>query len=291
MKRYITLLILLAIVSSCSDFSGNADYNDDSLYNSLAAEGGDDMEVDEADKMSQQKWVTKSGDAQNTIIKQPDKIIKTGHLGMAVRDYTKTLEKIRSMVTQSGGYIAGENQQRNNYRITNTLIIRVVHEQFDQLITELAGEADRLTHKNIDLLDVTEDYTDLSSRLKTKKEVEQRYLEILKTAKTVKDILAVEAELREVREEIEVVEGRLKYLNDQVSYSTITLNMSQEFDYVAPPANQPGFGTRILNALIGGWNGLQQFVVGLVYLWPFAIITITLLFFIRRWWKLRKARS
>lgn len=223
--------------------------------------------------------------------KAPDKIIKTGNLGMGVGDYNKSLEKIRTAVTQAQGYISNENEQRNNFGVTNTITIRVTNDRFDMLMESLAGEADKLNYKNIDLLDVTEEFTDLEARLKTKKEVEQRYRDILKTAKTVKDILAVEEELRQVREEIEVVEGRLKYLSDKVAYSTINVNITQEFDYVPPTANQAGFGTRILNALIGGWNGLQGFVVGLVYVWPFLIILGVFIWMVRRWWKRRQARK
>lgn len=210
---------------------------------------------------------------------------------MEIKDYAKSLEKIRTAVAQAQGYISSENEQRNNYRVSNTITIRVGSDNFDMLIESLAGEADVLKYKNIDLLDVTEEFTDLSSRLKTKKEVEQRYRDILKTAKTVKDILAVEEELRQVREEIEVVEGRLKYLNDRVSYSTISLNLTQEFDYIAPTPNQAGFGTRIMNGLIGGWNGLQGFVVGLAYTWPFLLMAALFIFLIRRWWKKRQAKK
>ena len=84
--------------------------------------------------------------------------------------------------------------------------------------------------------DVTEEYTDVVIRLKNKKEAEKRFLEILKQTKTIKEILDVEEHLREIREEIESKEGRLKFLNDQVSYSTINLSIYQVSESSMLPA-------------------------------------------------------
>ena len=126
--------------------------------------------------------------------------------------------------------------------------------------------------------DVTEEFVDIEARLRTKKEVEKRYLEILSKAATIKDILLVEEQLRVIREEIEAREGRLKYLQNQVSYSTINLEMYQKLTF------EPGFKffSKIWKALKGGWKGLLNVLVGLVYIWPLLIIGVGVFIWIRR---------
>ena len=71
---------------------------------------------------------------------------------------------------------------------------------------------------------MTEEFVDLKARLKAKKELEDRYLQLLEQAKNVKEMLEIERELSNIREEIEAKEGRLQYLQNKVTLSTIYIN-------------------------------------------------------------------
>ena len=73
----------------------------------------------------------------------------------------------------------------------------------------------------IDSQDVTEEYIDITARLKTKKELEARYLELLKKANKVEEIVSIEKEIGNLRSDIESIEGRLRYINNAVAYSTL----------------------------------------------------------------------
>jgi hypothetical protein len=86
----------------------------------------------------------------------------------------------------------------------------------------------------------------------------------------VTDILEVEEKLRVIREEIESKEGELKYLNDQVDYSTINLSFHQDFEYT--PQDRPGFFGRMATAFGNGWSGFLSFLVGMMYAWPLWLI-------------------
>jgi hypothetical protein len=167
------------------------------------------------------------------------------------------------------------------------MVIRVPADKFDALLEELMKESIYTNYKNITAEDVTEQFVDTEARLKTKREVEQRYIALLKEAKKVQDILDIEDKLRVIREEIEATEGKLKLLNDKVNYSTIYLNTYQTLDYVPEP--EKGFFSNVKEALIRGWRDLIGFVVSLIRLWPFLIAAgITVFWFIRR---LRKKRA
>ncbi len=222
-------------------------------------------------------------------IKMPDKIIKTGYVEMELDDYSKRMAEIASKVKAAQGYISNQNEQRDNYRITNTLSIRVLNQNFDDLINGLGDVAKNVVSKSVDMQDVSEEYTDLAARLKTKREVENRYLDILKNAKTIKDILLVEEQLRTIREEIESSEARLKFLDDRVSYSTITLQVFEDLEFNAPAPMQANFGQKILKAVTKGWNGILEFAIGLATIWPLLLIIAAIAFVVVR--RVRRNRA
>ena len=108
-------------------------------------------------------------------------------------------------------------------------------------------------------------------------------MDILQKASKVSDILEIEQKIGEIREEIEAKEGELKYLSDQVDYSTININVHQEFEYT--PTDKPGFFGRLGSAFGNGWSGFLTFVVGLVYAWPLWLIIGFTSFFLYRFIK------
>ena len=123
-------------------------------------------------------------------------------------------------------------------------------------------------------------------RIKSKQKVFERYLELLKQAKNVEEIMAVEEQIRVIREEIEAKEGRQKFLNDQVSYSTVTLNFYQETETSSAPA-QP-FYVKIWRNFVEGWNSFFAMIIGLFYLIPYFLLLGGVIYLLKKWWKKRK---
>lgn len=199
-----------------------------------------------------------------------EKIKKTADLNITVDDYKKARAAIEKIVKSGRAYISGENEQNNTYSISNTMIIRVANKDFDGMLSNISSIKGHVNSKNVYTEDVTKQFVDITARLKSKKEVEKRYLEILQKANKVTDILEVEDQLRVIREEIEAKEGQLKYLNDQVDYSTINLSFHQDLEYT--PQDRPGFFGRMGNAFGNGWNGFLSFLVGMMYAWPLWLI-------------------
>ncbi|MDR2691715.1 MAG: DUF4349 domain-containing protein [Dysgonamonadaceae bacterium] len=95
--------------------------------------------------------------------------------------------------------------------------------KFELLLDRIAQNAKKLDSKNITVSDLTEEFIDIEARIKTKKELENRYKELLKQANKVEEIVAIEKEIGNLRTDIESIEGRLKYLKDKVSYSTLNV--------------------------------------------------------------------
>ena len=143
-------------------------------------------------------------------------------------------------------------------------------ENFEPFIKDLEGVSLSMDYKRINAKDVTAQFVDLSARLNTKRDALNRYREILKKANTVEDILKVEGMMRQIVEEIEATEGRLKYLSDQVGYSTINLDIYERSE--RPTAKRKGFFSKAGDAFEDGWNAILAFMIGLISIWPFLIL-------------------
>lgn len=209
------------------------------------------------------------------------KIIKQGEIRFETKKIKETESLILKTVKETDGYVSNDNVFNSTDRITHRLVIRVPAENFDRLLADISENAEKIDSKTIDALDVTEEYIDIESRIKTKKDLENRYKELLVKAKTVEEILSIEKEMGTLRTDIESIEGRLKYLKDRVGFSTLTVEFyqltSSSFD----------FSSKFCQALITGWKWLLAFIIGLIHFWPFFLILGGVSFFAFRFGKKR----
>lgn len=198
------------------------------------------------------------------------KLIKTAHLGLAVDDYAAAMDSVRRTVVRFEAYLGGENEQRGTYRIENTFTVRVAPDQFDALLVALADIADQVDYRRVTVQDVTEQYVDTEARLRSQQAAEAQYLAILERSGSIEEVLAVQRRLDEVREEIERSQGRLRYLDNQIGLSTVTVSLYQQTDYSL--AASPGFFSQVGDALADGWRGVLAFVIAVAALWPVLLV-------------------
>lgn len=285
MKTMYSLILAIVMFSSCSgnksgDYSGLLSSSEKSTGNEMSpppppSPPADAALIDETlvvDNVSKEAGGSPTQNAISSVVKVkiPEKIKKTADLNITVEDYKKARTEIEKIVKSGNAYIGSENEQNTTYSITNYMVIRVLNKDFDAMVNKLLTVASNVNSKNVTAEDVTAQFVDIQSRLKSKKEIENRYLDILQKASKVSDILEIEQKLGEIREEIEAKEGELKFLSDQVNYSTINLNFHQEFEYT--PTDRPGFFGRLGSAFGNGWSGFLSFLVGVVYIWPLWLI-------------------
>lgn len=200
------------------------------------------------------------------------KIIKNGDLRFETANVEETTALIRTTVTELGGYIGNENIFDYKDRIEYTVVVRVPENNFDHLVDKISLSAEKIESKNINSLDVTEEFIDVEARVETKKELETRYKEILKQASRVDEILNIEREIGKLRSEIESLEGRLNYLKNRVALSSLTITYYEK-------SSQPfGFFSKFYQALKNGWTYLLWFIIILTSLWPFILLTLVILF-------------
>ncbi len=209
--------------------------------------------------------------------KQARKIIKEAEMGISVEEYSSAVAAIDSLTRRYEGYISKEQERRGDTYTSNELLIRVPNEHFESLMEDISQIAKKVTFKQIEAKDVTEQFVDVQARLKSKRVLEDRYRSLLAKAQKVEELLKVEQQLGIIREEIEATEGRLRYLQDQVAYSSIKLHVRMEKEN---PASS--FFFRVVHAFRGGWEGLVNMSIGIIYLWPFILLGGLWIFFIKQ---------
>lgn len=288
---FLTLSTVLLILSGCSNQHKRSTLQEIGLTDveqPAAASGA--VEAAAPDK-DYEKAPAALDDRDNSVpLPISQKIIKNGILRFSTADFDACRNRVADTVKKYGGYIANESQTNTSMQWRNELDIKVPSASFDQCMEALTGGASRVEEKSMTSTDVTAEYVDLDARMKARLAVEQRYLQILQQAKKVEEILAVEAQLKSIREEIESAKGRLQYMDHHVAYSGIHLTYYQTFANTDPQA--PGFFQRSWFSFKDGWNSLLSFSLGLLSAWPFLLGIVFIFIFIRRGirkWKLKRA--
>ena len=196
------------------------------------------------------------------------KIIKTALLNLEIKDFKKYGFALRDKIKQVGGYVAQEQQTESEYKIENIITIKVPVDQFDNAVQLLVNDAEKLNEKKITSEDVTTQFVDTRSRLESKKQVRLRYLDLLKQARNMEEILNVQSEINGVQEEIEAASGRIEYLSHSSAFSTIQLTFFQILNVAAKDSDDPSFSTKVGSAFKNGWSWIVEIFIALVSIWP-----------------------
>lgn len=187
------------------------------------------------------------------------KIIYTGTLSVVAKEFDKAEPKVREVAKKYKAYLADAQVQRNQgSRPSATWVIRTPAENFDDCMHDLAEigvpELQRVTTQ-----DVGEEYVDVQSRVTSKKKIEERILEMLKSRNgDLKEVLELEGKLGVIREEIERAQGRLNFLTNRVAFSTINLTLREERDYTPPQT--PNFAAQIADTWTTSTGSFTKFL-------------------------------
>ena len=261
MKKKIALWILVSLLVICScNKSGN--------FRETSPEATFSQPVDDI-------ALNEKTDADANIPVER-KIIREGDIRFETNNAEETKDLISKAVSDFKGYISSDNVYTYKDKVEHRIVIRVPAGNFDSLLNKISASARKIESKNINVLDVTEEFVDIEARIRTKKDLENRYKELLKKATKVEELLAIEKEIGTLRADIESIEGRLKYLSDRVFYSTLTVTF---YEKTAVPF---AFFSKIGSALRNGWTNLLWSIVGLTHIWPLLIIILTIAYIIIR---------
>ena len=198
-------------------------------------------------------------------------IIHRAGLQLNVKDFEKAEQNIEKKVNEYGGYIVESNVYReDDESVSGNMIVRIPEKHFQKFLTATEGEAADILKRNVTGQDVTEQYVDLKSRVKSKRAVEARLLDFMGDAEKTEDLLKISSDLAVIQEEIELIVGQMNYLENQTSYSTVEISM-YENRVIVPGLDNKDLDTwdktkkqlaTSTNFLLAAGSGLIVFIIG-----------------------------
>lgn len=236
-----------------------------------------------------------SGGAESTggAAKQPEqRIIKAGELELRVVDAAKASDKAKTLVTGKNGYVESSSMSDTGEGPrTAEMIVRVPVNAFEQTMGDLKKLAVVVLNEDVAGQDITEEFVDLESDLKNAKAEETSYLEIMKRAGKIEDVLAVAERLADVRGRIQRFEGRKRFLENKTDLATIKLTLTEETRVSIPTKTWKPLeilrqsANELVQTLQAFVDFLIRFLVGLVSILPFLAFTAVIIWL---GWKLVK---
>jgi len=266
MKKIILCTAALCLLWSCHSDSVSEAY--DGMLESkveYATEAFDDAVV---------------GNASSPTAEVTTKIIKTANLRFETQDLEKSYRNIFENVKKYEGFFENDESGKSYNQWYRSMIIRIPATHFDAFITSFEGDVSYFDRKEITSTDVTAQYIDIDARLKSKKALENRYLELLQKATKMEEMLQIERELNQIREDIEAKQGQMNYLKNQISMATVSI-----YTYKKIPqgeAKTQSYGAKIVHGFQSGWNNILSFFIGLLNIWPFILILVVLFYILRK---------
>ncbi|MBE9912512.1 DUF4349 domain-containing protein [Paenibacillus donghaensis] len=295
MKRWgswiAVLMLLIMLVSGCSsashDKAAGADVMDEKSSATVAeavpqakqetASMDSSSQVEQPagaeQKLPESPLQTASGtnglNAQDLASGLNQKLIYKANIVMEIPDYDQAQTEIRNRVTLSGGYIINFSETASTGEKGGTFAIKVPAKGFSSFLAGLEKIKHERLERSIEGQDVTEEYVDLESRLKAKQLMEQQYIEFMKKATKTDDLVAFANELERIQSEIEQIKGRMRYIDQNVSYSTVEIRLYETAKEPAQIKNvQPPLGKRANQAFQGSIDVITQ-----VFQWIVVILS------------------
>lgn len=260
MKKALIFFCFSILFISCSKKSSKQELYRDFESDEMAfSDSFADSFVQTSSKAVNSSW-TGNGYNEEEVEQKPlsdsnqieRKLIKQGYIQLSVDSLEASDSNIESWTKKYNGYISESNS--NSYNNSCNYTIKIPAEYFDEAMNTLSSFG-KVRNRSITVEDVTDRFYDLESRLESKKILKDKYNQYLKKAENMKDLLEVERQLNSVISELEAMEGQMKRLNHQISYSTIELNVTakvpeQKIEYFIKKIQWKEIFSNIINFFI-----------------------------------------
>ena len=241
-----------------------------------------------------------AGEFDASIAPQPAAVerivIRNANLVIVVEDPSASTVSISELAEQMGGYIVSLNVYQSTYgdgvsATHASITIRVPAEHLNEALAEIKDASIEVRSENISGQDVTQEYTDLESQLRNLEAAEEELREIMGSLTKAEDVLRVYENLRQVRQEIEIIKGRMQYYEQSARLSAISVELLP--DVVSQPLQigrwQPeGTAKEALQSLIKAMQFLANAAIWfVVFLLP-VLLLLSIPFLVVRWFVIRR---
>ena len=250
------------------------------LLAACSSNSSKDFAIEESKAVSNDIAVESSMDQSTEAAPQEDKpeemttnrmIIHQAQLQIKVKELENAMLQLEQKVAHYGGYIVESNVYRENVEaVSGRMTIRIPENHFHVFLKEAEEQSAEVFVRNVTGQDVTEQYVDLQSRVKSKRAVEERLLAFMSDAEKTEDLLKISSDLATVQEEIEVIVGKMNYLENQTAYSTIDITMFED-RLIVPAVDSKNLDTwgktkkqlaTSTNFILAAGSGLIVFLIG-----------------------------
>ncbi|MBD7944192.1 DUF4349 domain-containing protein [Psychrobacillus sp. Sa2BUA9] len=215
------LFVFLLVGCSANEESAKSDMleKDSADYSNEVANISEEAKEESLTDQSKETESSKETKTQRMIIHNADISANVKELSVAQEKITQKVKKYNGYIVESTVY---QESESNSY---GKMVVRVPEEHFETFLVEAESEVTKVLEHNVTGEDVTEQYVDLESRLKSKRAVEARLLVFMEKAEKTEDLLKISDDLAKVQEEIEIIVGKMKFLENQTSLSTIEMTL------------------------------------------------------------------
>lgn len=230
-------------------------------------------------------------EATGLLLEVPEvgpRIVKTAAISVEVEAgaFTRRFQEATLVAARHGGFVASSQLEQGRRR-SGVIVIRVPADQYEAALGDLR-ELGRVRSESLRGEDVTARFVDLQARLRNWEAQERVLLRLMARAQTIEDSIRVQRVLQDVQLAIEEIRGQLRVLEDQTSFATITLQLT-EVGFVPPkPREEPPLVRAWRAALRGFLAVVSAVVVGLGYLLPIGLFALAAL---GLWWGYRRLRA
>lgn len=222
------------------------------------------------------------GDATYTadaVLTENRKLITTVYLTVETEHFTELMQRVEAEVSTLGGYIEEmeSNTPTSGKHRNAAMTIRIPADRLEDF-TQQVEENANIIWRSQDQRDITTTYVDTQARRDALKVEQERLLELLGQAANLAEILEIEDRLTDVRYELESIESTLRTYDNQVSYATVHLDVTEVEVLTVVEEEEPGFWEKIgdgfVNSAKGVWNGVKSIFSAIVIALPWLLVIL-----------------
>lgn len=270
----IVALAVLGAACSSGDSDGGSGGGEDAARSGAQRDAGAQEGGGGADAVAYEEALSEessAGRAATATLSAPSlgpNVIKTAELGLEVpkQDFRAAIESASTIASSLGGFVLSTDVSGSR---AGTIVLRVPAESFDDALGELRSLGET-KEESISGRDVSEEFVDLQARLRNLEAQETVLLRLMDRAQTVSATIKVQRELSGVQMEIERLRGRIRFLDDQTSFSTITATIARAD--LAPPEPAGSVGRAWENAQETFTAVVSAIIIGSGFVLPLALL-------------------
>lgn len=298
MKKIEKAIVLAGMAALCSCGTGGSSSSYDSSYiatnNSFESKAEETMEMPSYGAGGNVSYET---DAESQMPETGEKLVYSGALTIQTRSYSDSAAQLRNRVREFGGIIENENEYTDggyytyndeNARWTLYMTVRIPTERFEEF---MSGSSDigNVVSRSSSAVNISKRYNDVSAQIEALEKQQKRLLEMMDSAVTIEDMIAVEDRLSDVQYELNMLKTDRESMDTDVAYSTVNVTLQEVKVYTEL---SDSFFTKLSNRFVNGFAGfanhMAELILGIVYLLPYILLILAVILILAKTGVLKK---